>query len=189
MSTEKILGIDQSLNSTGVCLHTIAINSTKESHKYKYWIIPSKMTEKMKKFSHKYISLLPYEKQIGEDYTSKETAKTHNIYDICKTIESIIKKEKPNMICMEGISYGSVGGASVIDLAGLNYCIRMLAIEYGIILQLVPPKTLKKIATGNAGALKDEMIWAWQQCDPNIKNVKDIKVDDLADAYFLSRCN
>ena len=183
----KILGIDQSLNSTGKCLHTIKTYEGATRSQYKYWIIPSKMTEKMRKFSNKYITISPYEKQVGEDYTSKEMAKTHNIYDICNIIKEIIKKDKPNVICMEGISYGSIGGASVIDLAGLNYCIRMLAIEYGITLQLVSPKTLKKLATGNAGALKDEMVWAWKECDPHMKDIQDIKVDDLADAFFLSK--
>ena len=46
---------------------------------------------------------------------------------------------------------------------------------------------LKKRATGNGGADKDEMVWAWRQCDPKIKDVTDIKVDDLADAFFLSQ--
>jgi hypothetical protein len=43
------------------------------------------------------------------------------------------------------------------------------------------------MATGNGGATKDEMVWAWKKCDYNIKDINDIKVDDLADAFFLSK--
>ena len=176
----KILGIDQSINSTGICL--------KDGDDYRYWLIPSKMTRSMEKFSNRYISVIPYNKQSGNDYITKEIAKTFNIYKICDIIRSIVSAEKPDVICIEGISYGSVGGASVIDLAGLNYCIRMISIGSNIALNIVSPKTLKKEATGNAGALKEEMVWAWKECDMNIKDVKGIKIDDLADAYFLSRC-
>jgi len=31
------------------------------------------------------------------------------------------------------------------------------------------------------------MVWAWKKCDYNIKDINDIKVDDLADAFFLSK--
>ena len=33
---------------------------------------------------------------------------------------------------------------------------------------------------------KDVMIDAWKRLNPDIYDIKDIKVDDLADAYFLS---
>ena len=89
---------------------------------------------------------------------------------------------------MEGISYGSAGSASLVDLAGLNYCIRMTAIRRGIPFHIVSPMSLKKEATGNGGADKDEMVWAWKQCDSNISKITEIKIDDLADAFFLSKC-
>ena len=31
------------------------------------------------------------------------------------------------------------------------------------------------------------MIYAWQQLEPEMKNIKDFKVDDLADAYFMAQ--
>lgn len=183
----KILGIDQSMNCTGVCLHTI----NGDKHTYKYWmIIPTqKMTKKLIAFKHHKISIINYEKLSGEDYVSRENAKALNVYTIVLAIRGIIKMTKPDLICMEGISYGSVGSASLADLAGLNYGIRMGAIDKNIEINIISPMDLKKRATGNGGADKDEMVWAWRQCDPKIKDVTDIKVDDLADAFFLSQCN
>lgn len=192
ITVEKILGVDQSINSTGVCLHTIETDHSGkkpvEYHSYQYWIIASKLTKKMQAFNNPWVTIDGYTKQTGDDYVSKEIAKTMNIYAICDIIEKIIQVEKPDILSMEGISYGSVGSASLVDLAGLNYCIRMMAINRGMIINIVSPTQLKKEATGNGGAEKEEMVWAWKQCDPNIVKITDIKIDDLADAFFLSKC-
>ena len=194
LTIEKVLGVDQSMSSTGVCLHTIETDYSGEKphefHSYQYWIIKSsdKMTKKLKAFSNPWITINSYNKLIGEDYVGKEVAKTMNIYAICDIIEKIIQTEKPDSLIMEGISYGSTGSASLVDLAGLNYCIRMMALRRGLGINIVSPTSLKMRATGNGAADKDEMIWAWKQCDVNIKDVVDIKIDDLADAFFLSKC-
>lgn len=194
ITVEKILGVDQSINCTGVCLHTIETDHSgdkpHEYHSYQYWLIPAnnKCTKKMLAFSNPWITIDPYKKMDGEDYVSKEVAKTMNIYAICDIIESIIQTEKPDTLVMEGISYGSRGSAALVDLAGLNYCIRMMAIRRGLGIAIVSPTSLKMRATGNGGAEKEEMIWAWKQCDTNIADVKEIKIDDLADAFFLSKC-
>ena len=44
----------------------------------------------------------------------------------------------------------------------------------------------KKQLLGNAGADKDIIVETWKKLDKNIKNIQSIKLDDLADAYFLS---
>ena len=49
------IGIDPSLNSTGICINV--------DGKCKYYIITSKMTKKMKDFKNEYIQYLPYEKE------------------------------------------------------------------------------------------------------------------------------
>ena len=191
MNIRKVLGVDQSLNCTGVCLHTIKTtygkNYNEEKHEYKYWMIPSKPTKKMLAFKHPCLIIEPYNRKTGTDYISKEIAKSFNIYDICDILSTIIVTEKPDALCIEGIAYGNTGSASLVDLAGLNYCIRMLSIRYGLELMIASPTSLKKMATGNGGATKDEMVWAWKKCDYNIKDINDIKVDDLADAFFLSK--
>lgn len=187
--TYKTLGIDQSMNSTGICLYTVVTDDHGLilNTDYEYWIITSKLTRKQEAFSHPNIHIFRYDKHVGIDYESKEVAKTHNIYSICEFIHFIMDTYKPDRLCMEGISYGSVGGASVIDLAGLNYCIRAMALAAGTGFRIASPMSLKKFATGNGGASKEEMVWAWKQCDTNIADITEIKVDDLADAFFLAR--
>lgn len=184
-----IMGIDQSINSTGVCIYSVKTRNDKRKISTMYYnILPEeKMKKKMKELNHKHLEFLTYDKQTGDDYESKELAKTHNIMDICTYIENLIRKYAPDVLVMEGISYGSTGSASLVDLSGLNFCIRMIAIKHKVIVRLASPMTVKKLATGNGGALKDEMIWAWRNCDTNIKDLSGIKDDDLADAYWLAR--
>ena len=63
----------------------------------------------------------------------------------------------------------------------------MLMMERGIKFRIVSPISLKLFATNNAGASKEEMSWAWKLLDPEMKDIDKIKIDDLADAYFLCR--
>ena len=40
---------------------------------------------------------------------------------------------------------------------------------------------------GNGNATKEEMVYLWFKCDKKMEAYKHLKVDDLADAYFLTR--
>lgn len=207
------IGIDPSINSTGICIRT--------SDTYKYYIICSKMSGKMKSFIHNRISIIDYGKKsfTGLEYSDKEYVKSENIYKIIGVIGDILDQhiqgnylESNNLhtgvsdesdkgsdesdkgsdeiiVNMEGISYGSAGSAALADLAGLNFAIRMLLIEKGIKFKIVSPMSLKVFATNNAGASKEEMSWAWKLLDKEMGDIDKIKIDDLADAYFLCRYN
>ena len=180
------VGIDPSINSTGVCIHNIDNNSTK------YYIISSKMTKKMKEFKHPYISYFPYDKLEAKDgsYSDKENKKFSNILNICSHISYIIgllKHPQNNIsVFMEGVSYGSVGSAALVDLSFLNAAIRMTLHYNNVPFTIVSPTSLKKFACANGQADKNLMIDAWKRMDKNISDIKDIKIDDLADSYFLS---
>lgn len=194
MERFAIMGVDQSLNSTGVCVYSAVKRTVKGTPKINicrpmyYNILPEqKVTKKLASTEHESFKILTYFKQEGNDYESKELAKTTNIMAICSHIGYLIETWHPDALVMEGISYGSVGSASLIDLAGLNFCIRQLAIKHGTPVRLASPMTVKKLATGNGGALKEEMVWAWRNCDKLIKDLDITKVDDLADAYWLAR--
>lgn len=221
------IGIDPSINSTGMC-----VRSSDSPETYKYYIICSKMSGKMKSFIHNRIQLIDYGKKsvTGLEYPDKEYIKSENIYRIVGNIGEILdlytmdnsldhneiytgdsgesdegsdgsdkssdsyknsnKKtcKGPNIIVnMEGISYGSVGSAALADLAGLNFAIRMMLISKGIKFRIVSPISLKVFATNNAGASKEEMSWAWKLLDKEMGDIDKIKIDDLADAYFLCR--
>lgn len=176
-----VMGIDPSINCTGVCVVS--------NNLCKYILIPSKMTKRMKIFQNDYIDLKPYNKEDykNEEYELKELIKTNNIYNICNIIDQLIIDYKPDHINMEGISYGSVGSAALADLSGLNFAIRGVFIKNNIPFTIVPPTKLKKFAVANGSADKDLMIYAWKTLQPHLKNINDIKVDDLADAYFLAQ--
>lgn len=180
-----ILGIDLSMTSTGVCLY----NSDK--NKSKYFIIGNKFSKKIldQKLPDN-LCILKYDKQKSDkrdSYQTKEKHKSINIYNILQRLKQIITEYPVDAVCIEGISFGSRG--SVVDLAGLNYAIRMLAICEGIdYLIIASPTQNKKFATGNGSADKDQMISAWKKIDSSLNNVpSSLKIDDLADAYFLAR--
>lgn len=175
-----IIGIDPSINSTGICI--------KNDNDYIYYNIVSKMTKKMKNFKHDKINIIDYHKETNaySEYELKESQKTHNIYNICKIIDELVLKFKPDRIFMEGISYGSVGSAALVDLAGLNYAIRITIEKYNIPITIISPTSVKKFAVSNGQAEKNIIIDAWKRLDKSISNVNDIKIDDLADSFFIA---
>lgn len=185
------IGIDPSLNSTGICINV--------DGNCKYYIITSKMTKKMKNFKNEYIQYLPYEKEDTNkklnEYADVEFNKAHNIYNICVRVKQVIKANVEwysgdNInnceVFMEGVSYGSLGSAALVDLSGLNFAIRNVLIELGVKFTIVSPSQNKKFATGLGNADKEHMIFSWLMIEKHLKDIKDIKIDDLADAYFLS---
>jgi Holliday junction resolvasome RuvABC endonuclease subunit len=176
------IGIDPSLNSTGVCVN--------DNGKCKYFIISSKMTKKMQNFKNDFIEFLPYNKEDtnkkANDYAQVEYNKANNIYNVCMRIKEIISKYPECEVFMEGVSYGSVGSAALVDLSGLNFAIRNLLIDNNIRFTIVSPMQNKKFATGIGNADKEHMIFSWLMIEKHLKDIKEIKIDDLADAYFLS---
>lgn len=185
------IGIDPSLNSTGICINV--------DGNCKYYIITSKMTKKMKDFKNEYIQYLPYEKEDTNkklnEYADVEFNKAHNIYNICVRVKQVIKANVEwyagdNInnceVFMEGVSYGSLGSAALVDLSGLNFAIRNVLIELGVKFTIVSPSQNKKFATGLGNADKEHMIFSWLMIEKHLKDIKYIKIDDLADAYFLS---
>ena len=177
-----IIGIDPSINSTGICVWD------NEHNINKYYNIVSKVTKKLQSFESSHIKILSYNKSDIKDkeYSYKELAKTSNIYYICKHIRNILTILRPKSVIMEGVSYGSVGSAALVDLSGLNFAIRMVLADLEIPFKIVPPTAVKKFATGNGQADKELIIDAWKRLDKNMLNIKDIKVDDLADSFFLA---
>ena len=66
---------------------------------------------------------------------------------------------------MEGVSYGSTGSGALVDLAGLNFAIRLVLLQMNINLTIVAPTELKKFAVANGGASKEQMVDAWLRID------------------------
>lgn len=179
------IGIDPSINCTGVCVYDSATKT------HRYYMIVGKMTKKMTSFKHDNISILNYSKEDTNkgEYQDKEYMKSLNIKRICSLIETILDLFNPDLVQMEGVSYGSLGSAALVDLAGLNFALRMILINKNIRFNVLAPTSVKKFAVGNGGAEKDVMVASWKKLDRQMNDISDIKVDDLADSYFMAHYN
>lgn len=178
------IGLDLSINSTGVCVYD------DEAHTSEYFIVAGKMTKKAQIAQCDFVNRMIINKlscDSKEEYHVKEAVKTNNIYNIVCSIRSIVEKYNPHVVSVEGVAFNASG--DVIGLAGLNYMVRMMLKELNINnIYIVSPTTLKKYATGNGQATKDVMISAWNNMDKKTLSIPTcIKVDDIADAYFLAR--
>lgn len=157
----KIIGLDLSINSTGIYL------SNGEYH-----IITSKTTKEMSKCEG--VDIFEYNKV---DDINK------NLEQIGDYILYVVEKFKPNLIVIEDVAMGATFSRSLIDLTGLNYWVRCLLMKNNIRFITVPPTKWKKELIGNGQATKDLIIDAWRRITKN--NIKLKKIDDIADAYFL----
>ena len=160
---KKIIGLDLSINSTGI------YTSTGE-----YYIVTSKLTKEMSKCVD--VNIIDYEKT---DDINK------NLERIADIIMYIIMKIKPKLVVIEDVAMGATFSRSLIDLTGLNYWVRALLTQNGVKFITVPPTRWKKELIGNGQATKDLIIDAWKKITKNNINLK--KTDDIADAYFLCK--
>lgn len=177
------IGLDLSINSTGVCIND---SDTNTCH---YFIISPKDAKK----TYPNITFVKYDKcksSTDDSFIVRELKKSNNIFNIVKKIEDIIVKYKgDNTLCvLESISYGSSSSSVLSDLSGLNYATRYMLMNNGFNFNVVAPTQLKKFAVGNGSADKELMTHAWLTCQTTIKeeDIKKLKADDIADAYFLS---
>lgn len=196
---ELYVGIDPSINSTGISLALYCDNIL--STEMFYIIKPNKLTKKEQKFQEEHSNALHYiiyEKiSDSEDSHELERLKTINLIHICEQVVNIINTfaiqnnviDHNIYVAMEGLSYGSsVRTRSIYELAGLNYLIR-----YHLISNLsnknnifiLPPTEVKKFATGIGNCSKDAMINIFKNIYIELSDMP--KIDDIADAWFI--CN
>ena len=195
---EIFVGIDPSLNSTGLCLQ---FYEGDKFVKNMYYIVkPNKLTKKEQALQDTLINFdyALYEKidldMYKENNLFSEYWKTVNMISIVNKIKECIydnvqgRKQYILYIVQEGISYGSsIRTKSVFDLAGLNYMIRNEFIEKeNISFFIAPPTHIKKFATGIGNCKKELIISLFKNVEPELAKVLP-KVDDIADAYYMSQ--
>ena len=191
------IGIDQSINSTGIC---IKLYDDKILVKEHFYIITNKVTKKALTYSKTldnfdYIFYDKKEKSDAKDNNEFEQNKlfnniliTDNILDIIKTnISSPLDKI---YIAMEGISYQSGQTKSLLDLSGLSTLIRYRIYRFFQShqdnvgeLKIFTPAEIKKFASGNGNCSKDVMISLFKTAYKDIAQLP--KIDDIADAYWI----
>lgn len=206
MIRNKFIGIDPSINSTGIVIRTCDEDNKEVSIKYyilkgdvhattKSGDVKSPLTKRELVAAERYdnFNYVLYDKiPASDDKIENEICKTNSFRSLVATLVNILYKECADAdrvyVVMEGISYGStIRTSSVFDLAGLNYMIRTAVLElfnyvHGDLI-IAPPAHIKKFATGMGNANKDLMVATFKSIHPEF----DIpKIDDIADAFFMS---
>ena len=193
---ELYVGIDPSINSTGITINIWENNSL--FTEVFYIIKGNKLTKKEQKVTEdddlNKVIYSTYEKidiKDAHDSHELELIKTKNLLNIVNVISHIItvySKHCDNIyVGMEGLSYGSsVRTRSIYELAGLNYLIRNeLMTKHMCKLYILPPTEVKKFATGIGNCSKDAVINVFSSIFPNLLKIP--KIDDIADSWFI--CN
>ena len=190
------IGIDPSINSTGMAIRT-------DTGYCRFFIIKGdKLTKKEKNAqldNSEIFEYCLYQKENVKDTNNaheRELAKAHNLSTIADTIYNIIEELLQQFrktssidsvtICMEGISYGSIHSAAVMDLAGLNYLIRDRLHHHTVVgtLLVTPPAEIKRFYTGSGNANKQLMISTFKGSFPDFELPK---LDDICDSEAMSK--
>lgn len=190
------IGIDPSINSTGMTIRT-------DTGFCRFFIIKGdKLTKKEKNAQSDNSEIFEYclyQKENVKDTNNaheRELAKAHNLSTIADTIYNIIEELLQQFrktstidsvtICMEGISYGSIHSAAVMDLAGLNYLIRDRLHHHTIVgtLLVTPPAEIKRFYTGSGNANKQLMISTFKGSFPDFDLPK---IDDVCDSEGMAK--
>lgn len=190
------IGIDPSINSTGMTIRN-------DTGYCRFFIIKGdKLTKKEKNAqldNSEIFEYCLYQKENVKDTNNaheRELVKAHNLSTIADTIYNIIEEilwqfKKTNSIdsitiCMEGISYGSIHSAAVMDLAGLNYLIRDRLYHHTVVgtLLVTPPAEIKKFYTGSGNANKQLMISTFKGSFPDFDLPK---IDDICDSEAMAK--
>ena len=190
------IGIDPSINSTGMTIRT-------DIGFCRFFIIKGdKLTKKEKNAqlnNSEIFEYCLYQKENVKDTNNaheRELAKAHNLSTIADTIYNIIEELLQQFrktstvdsvtICMEGISYGSIHSAAVMDLAGLNYLIRDRLHHHTVVgtLLVTPPAEVKRFYTGSGNANKQLMISTFKGSFPDFDLPK---IDDVCDSEGMAK--
>jgi len=117
-----------------------------------------------------------------------------DIYDraaiLADHLTSLTLEYKPEKIALEGLSFGSKGNVTR-DLGGLLFTLILTLRSIGYAPVVLPPTTVKKVATGKGNSKKDAMITslpkdARERFD-ELGVKKTTGLSDLADAYWIGR--
>ena len=190
------IGIDPSINSTGMTIRA-------DTGFCRFFIIKGdKLTKKEKNAQSDNSEIFEYclyQKENVKDTNNaheRELAKAHNLSTIADTIYNIIEELLQQLrktstiesvtICMEGISYGSIHSAAVMDLAGLNYLIRDRLHHHTVVgtLLVTPPAEIKRFYTGSGNANKQLMISTFKGSFPDFDLPK---IDDVCDSEGMAK--
>lgn len=198
------VGIDPSINSTGICVmkYTDDGNKIREDFiilkPYNKEKPEDKQLSKKEKIANDDLSInfeyMFYESEdisIYENNLWAEYWKSSNMINLVTKIKEIVadftKDDRKSLaILIEGISYGSkTRTKSIFDLAGLNYMVRNYFVNKDWCnFWIATPTSIKKFATGNGLAKKELMLNIFEKTHPEYMIIP--KIDDIADAWHMA---
>lgn len=177
------IGIDQSLNSTGM---TIQFSDKPNVMFFQF------VTSKMKHSSSVCFVEYGRVKEKTDDFTTNELNIVRSAHNLSKSIFHYLnfhcsKYDKWN-VAIEG---QVMSGFSKKQMFHLTDLVKLVSIvEYNLLksskvnLKIVPPTSVKKYFTGSGRAKKEHMLEEFQTRVPNFDFSG--KVDDIADSFALS---
>lgn len=108
-----------------------------------------------------------------------DAAKARRLIELERRIMDAIMAWLPDVVVVEGFSYGSKG-ASVDQVYGLGWVVRLAIVNLQFPLAVVPPASVKKYATGSGNAKKPDMRMAMFKFTGD-----DIQDDNECDAKWM----
>lgn len=129
------------------------------------------------------------------DFGTFKSSKLMDVYDRASQIATFIigkvEQHKISGVNLEGLAFG-IRGDATRDLAGLLFTlVTTLRAKTAVQIQIIPPTTLKKFATGTGKSDKSVMISSVPTdilekfTDANFK--KTTGLADVCDAYWLAK--
>lgn len=106
--------------------------------------------------------------------------------EVVSKIDEMLPGENPAIIAIEGLAFMARNTSALVQLAGLNYLIRVMLSELGWPFIIVAPTSLKKFITGSGKGDKDMMSMAvyknygFESLDNNIADAYSLSVTGLA---------
>lgn len=103
--------------------------------------------------------------------------------DVMEKIDELVPDTNPQLVVIEGLAFMARNTSALVQLAGLNYLVRILLEEFKWPFVIVAPSTLKKFITGKGNGEKDLMMmtvfkdYGFESMDNN-----------ECDAYSLAVC-
>lgn len=216
MKYECYIGIDQSLNSSGICEKFYLVDG---KHYEKVWehfdliihessISKKKLDSLIKENNDDVFNIRIYDRKnpnvYKTDLSKFEETRINNIHNISTTIqktlcevlgkfENKIGNVEDTFVTIENVAINGVS-STLNELFGLNYVIRN-DLTFGCKIKSlknvisVAPTANKRFACGRGDADKELIVYCFKiMCkDDVISRIEQYtKIDDIADAYFMS---
>ena len=180
------VGIDFSMNSTGVCIES---DGTNRFYNFRRTNLLVRTQEVYDNADVHIIDMGRVSINSIDNYSDREFLKLKEAHSIANTIIGVIPEG--SCVALEGLSYGG-RGTRMLDIAGFQYVLRYLLYQQSKVLKFYPPTTVKKfVLKGNAS--KEDMVNEFikigllDDISDNLldKDLYSSPFTDFADAYFI----